>query len=149
MLVFPILLLTITLLAVQNNGSAFFFQGRPGKGSKTFRIIKVKTMNDGKDESGKLLPDNVRLTLIGRVIRKLSIDELPQLVNVLNGDMSLIGPRPLLSKYIPWYSEVQNRRNEVLPRITGWSQVNGRNSISWTDKFKLDIYLCGECFVSA
>lgn len=140
MLVSPILLLAITLLVVQNNGSAFFFQSRPGKESKTFRIIKLKTMNDKKDESGKLLPDNVRLTLVGVVIRKLSIDELPQLINVLNGDMSLIGPRPLLSKYTPLYSEFQNRRHEVLPGITGWAQVNGRNSISWADKFKLDIY---------
>jgi lipopolysaccharide/colanic/teichoic acid biosynthesis glycosyltransferase len=139
-LVSPILLLTITLLALQNKGSAFFFQSRPGKGSKTFRIIKLKTMNDRKDESGKLLPDNVRLTFVGRVIRKLSIDELPQLINVLNGDMSLIGPRPLLSKYIPLYSEFQNRRHEVRPGITGWAQVNGRNSISWTNKFKLDVY---------
>lgn len=136
----PIHLIAILLLAVQNNGSVFFFQDRPGKGEKIFRIIKLKTMNDKKDASGKLLPDNIRLTKVGRFIRKLSIDELPQLFNVIKGDMSLIGPRPLLIKYLPLYSESQRRRHDVRPGITGWAQVNGRNSISWAKKFELDVY---------
>ncbi|MCX8489478.1 MAG: sugar transferase, partial [Cyclobacteriaceae bacterium] len=133
-------LLTWFFLLIQNNGKAFFYQERPGKNLRPFTIIKFKTMNDERNESDKLLPDNIRLTPLGKWVRKLSFDELPQLINVLKGEMSLIGPRPLLDKYVPLYSAVQNRRHEVRPGITGWAQVNGRNSISWTRKFELDIY---------
>jgi undecaprenyl phosphate N,N'-diacetylbacillosamine 1-phosphate transferase len=136
----PILIVVFCILGFQNKGSIFFFQERPGFRQKAFRIIKLKTMTDAKDENGKLLPDNERITKAGKIIRRLSIDELPQLVNVLKGDMSLIGPRPLLFKYIPLYSEEQLRRHEVRPGITGWAQVNGRNSISWKQKFDFDIY---------
>jgi undecaprenyl phosphate N,N'-diacetylbacillosamine 1-phosphate transferase len=136
----PILIIIFVFLSIQNQGTPFFFQSRPGKHQKPFRIIKFKTMNDKCDEQGNLLPDNQRLTFLGRVVRKLSIDELPQLINVLKGDMSLIGPRPLLFKYIPLYSPTQNRRHEIRPGITGWAQVNGRNSISWTKRFELDVY---------
>lgn len=136
----PIFFLTWILLLIQNNGKVFFYQERPGINQQGFRIIKFKTMNDRKGVDGKLLPDNQRLTKLGRIVRKLSIDELPQLINVLKGDMSLIGPRPLLFKYIPLYSIEQNRRHEVRPGITGWAQVNGRNSISWTKRFQLDVY---------
>lgn len=135
----PFFLLTWLVLLIQNNGKAFFFQERPGWKQKPFYIIKFKTMNDKKDANGKLLRDNQRLTLFGKYVRKFSLDELPQLINVLKGDMSLIGPRPLLFKYIPLYSVEQMRRHEVRPGITGWAQVNGRNSISWTRKFELDV----------
>jgi lipopolysaccharide/colanic/teichoic acid biosynthesis glycosyltransferase len=124
---------------MQNKGNIFFFQERPGFKQNKFNIIKFKTMTDQKDENDKLLPDNQRITTVGKIIRQLSIDELPQLWNVLKGDMSLVGPRPLLFKYIPLYSEQQLRRHEVKPGITGWAQVNGRNSISWTKKFALDV----------
>lgn len=136
----PILLIVFCILGFQNKGSIFFFQERPGLNQKAFKIIKLKTMTDEKDADGKLLPDNQRITKAGRIIRRLSIDELPQLLNVLKGDMSLIGPRPLLFKYIPLYSEEQLRRHNVRPGITGWAQVNGRNSISWKQKFDFDIY---------
>jgi undecaprenyl phosphate N,N'-diacetylbacillosamine 1-phosphate transferase len=136
----PILIVVFCILGFQNKGSIFFFQERPGFKQKAFRIIKLKTMTDEKDADGKLLPDNQRITKAGKIIRRLSIDELPQLVNVLKGDMSLIGPRPLLFKYIPLYSEEQLRRHDVRPGITGWAQVNGRNSISWKQKFDFDIY---------
>lgn len=136
----PLYLILIVLLTIQNNGKPFFFQERPGKNQKPFKIIKFKTMTDAKDHKGNLLPDNLRLTKLGKTIRKLSLDELPQLVNVLKGEMSLVGPRPLLFKYIPLYSKEQLRRHEVRPGITGWAQVNGRNSISWTKKFELDTY---------
>jgi lipopolysaccharide/colanic/teichoic acid biosynthesis glycosyltransferase len=136
----PLLIVVYLLFTWQNKGTAFFFQERPGKNQKAFKIIKFKTMSEAKDASGMLLPDNQRITKAGKIIRKLSIDELPQLINVLRGDMSLVGPRPLLDKYMPLYSEKQLRRHEVKPGITGWAQVNGRNSISWADKFKLDIY---------
>lgn len=136
----PILLITFFVLGFQNNWNVFFFQERPGFRQKAFRIIKFKTMTDAKDIDGKLLPDNQRITKAGKIIRRLSIDELPQLLNVLKGDMSLIGPRPLLFKYIPMYSEEQLRRHNVKPGITGWAQVNGRNSISWKQKFDFDIF---------
>jgi lipopolysaccharide/colanic/teichoic acid biosynthesis glycosyltransferase len=135
----PLIILTTILLFIQNSGKPFFFQERPGMNQRPFHIIKFKTMNDKRDVNGNLLPDNERITFLGKWIRKLSIDELPQLINVLKGDMSMIGPRPLLFKYIPLYSEFQNRRHEVRPGITGWAQVNGRNSISWTRKFELDV----------
>lgn len=135
----PFFILTWLGLILQNSGKAFFFQERPGWKEKPFYIIKFKTMNDKKDSEGRLLPDNQRLTLFGKYVRKFSLDELPQLINVLKGDMSLIGPRPLLFKYIPLYSAEQMRRHEVRPGITGWAQVNGRNSISWTRKFELDV----------
>lgn len=140
LLTLPITLVVVALLFYQNKGKAFFFQERPGLNQKAFKIIKLKTMTDEKDADGKLLPDNQRITKAGKIIRKLSIDELPQLINVLKGDMSLIGPRPLLFKYIPLYSEEQLRRHDVRPGITGWAQVNGRNSISWKQKFDFDIY---------
>jgi len=139
MLTSPLFLITVVILFLQNAGKPFFFQERPGMNQKPFFIIKFKTMNDKKDAFGNLLTDNERITFFGKWIRKLSIDELPQLINVLKGDMSLIGPRPLLFKYIPLYSQTQNRRHEVRPGITGWAQVNGRNSISWTRKFELDV----------
>jgi lipopolysaccharide/colanic/teichoic acid biosynthesis glycosyltransferase len=135
----PILLITVIVLFLQNKGKVFFFQERPGKDARPFFIIKFKSMTDAKDAQGNLLPDNQRITLFGGLVRKLSIDELPQLINVLKGDMSLIGPRPLLFKYIPLYSDTQMRRHEVRPGITGWAQVNGRNSISWTEKFAKDV----------
>lgn len=135
----PLIILTTILLFIQNSGKPFFFQERPGMNQRPFHIIKFKTMNDKRDVNGNLLPDNERITFLGKWIRKLSIDELPQLINVLKGDMSMIGPRPLLFKYIPLYSEFQNRRHEVRPGITGWAQVNGRNSISWTRKFEFDV----------
>jgi len=135
----PLLIIIALLLAFQNKGTPFFFQQRPGMHQKPFKIIKFKTMTDERGANGDLLPDNLRLTKLGALVRKASIDELPQLVNVLKGDMSLIGPRPLLYKYIPLYSQEQLRRHEVRPGITGWAQVNGRNSISWTAKFKYDV----------
>ncbi|WP_396137207.1 sugar transferase [Flavobacterium sp.] len=137
---FPILLLVILLLIIANQGKPFFFQLRPGKNGKIFKIIKFKTMNDKKDNEGNLLPDANRLTKIGAFVRKTSLDEIPQLLNVLKGDMSLIGPRPLLPEYLPLYNESQNRRHEVKPGITGWAQVNGRNSISWQQKFEYDTW---------
>jgi lipopolysaccharide/colanic/teichoic acid biosynthesis glycosyltransferase len=136
---FPALIIFISLLIFQNKGNPFFFQERPGKKLKSFKIIKFKTMTDERDEKGKLLPDVKRITTLGKIIRKFSIDELPQLINVLKGDMSLVGPRPLLFKYIPLYSKAQLRRHEIRPGITGWAQVNGRNLISWSKKFEFDI----------
>jgi len=139
-LLFPVLLLVIILLTIANQGQPFFFQLRPGKGQKLFKIIKFKTMNDAKDINGNLLLDVDRLTKVGSFVRKTSLDELPQLINVLKGDMSLIGPRPLLPKYLSLYSNFQNRRHEVKPGITGWAQINGRNSISWENKFVYDVW---------
>ncbi len=136
----PILLVVYLILRNANNGAAFFFQERPGRFQKPFKIIKFKTMSDAKDSDGKLLPDIQRITKSGAFMRKTSLDELPQLVNVLKGDMSLVGPRPLLFKYIPLYSAEQMRRHEMRPGITGWAQVNGRNSISWGDKLRLDVF---------
>lgn len=136
----PILLVIIILLYCVNDRKPFFFQSRPGKGGKIFKIIKFKTMNDKCDPHGNLLPDVDRLTFIGTFVRKTSLDEIPQLINVLKGDMSLIGPRPLLIQYLPLYNYEQSRRHEVRPGITGWAQVNGRNAISWRKKFELDVW---------
>ena len=129
-----------------NKGAgAFFTQERPGKDGKIFKVIKFKSMTDEKDENGKLLPNEQRITKIGKFIRSTSIDELPQLINVLKGDMALIGPRPLLPRYLELYSKEQMRRHEVRPGITGWAQVNGRNAITWTEKFKLDVWYVDNC----
>lgn len=136
----PILLIVTVLLAISNNGKPFFFQKRPGLNEKIFTIIKFKTMNDKTDENGKLLTDSKRLTLIGNFVRKWSLDEIPQLINVIKGDMSLIGPRPLLPEYLSLYNEFQKKRHQVLPGITGWAQVNGRNAISWQQKFEYDVW---------
>ena len=136
----PILIITALLLAIANKGKPFFFQIRPGKHEKLFNIIKFKTMTDAKDVHGNLLPDNQRLTRIGSFVRKTSLDEIPQLFNVLKGEMSLIGPRPLLSEYLPLYNDIQKKRHQVRPGITGWAQVNGRNSIGWEEKFILDVW---------
>lgn len=141
LLLSPILFcITIGLHFANKGAGVFFSQERPGKDGKIFKIVKFKTMTDQKDESGKLLPDSERMTPIGLIVRSLSIDELPQLWNVLKGDMSLIGPRPLLVKYLPLYSPEQARRHEVRPGITGWAQCHGRNALTWTDKFKYDVW---------
>ena len=135
------LLIVVTLWHVANKGAgAFFLQERPGKDGRIFKIIKYKTMTDERDADGRLLPDEIRLTRVGRFIRSTSIDELPQLLNVLKGDMALIGPRPLLVQYLPLYSKEQARRHEVRPGISGWAQCHGRNAISWSEKFKLDVW---------
>ena len=138
--VLTIFVIVLLGLYIANQGKPFFFQTRPGKNEKTFKIIKFKTMNDKKDVDGNLLPDANRLTKIGQLVRKTSLDELPQLINVLKGDMSLIGPRPLLPEYLPLYNEIQKRRHKVKPGITGWAQVNGRNAISWEQKFEYDVW---------
>ena len=137
----PLLIVVTLWLHVANKGAgAFFLQERPGKDGRIFRIIKYKTMTDERDADGRLLPDEQRLTKVGRFVRSTSIDELPQLLNVLKGDMALIGPRPLLVQYLPLYSKEQARRHEVRPGISGWAQCHGRNAISWTEKFKLDVW---------
>ncbi len=144
-IILPIFIIVFVLLTIANRGSAFFFQSRPGKNGKIFKIIKFKTMNDLKDENGQLLPDADRLTKVGIIVRKTSLDEIPQLINVLKGDMSLIGPRPLLVQYLELYNDKQARRHETRPGITGWAQVNGRNAISWTQKFDYDVWYVDNC----
>ncbi|MBK5214502.1 MAG: sugar transferase [Flavobacteriaceae bacterium] len=140
LLLSPILSVVWLSLTIANNGKPFFYQRRPGKGERIFTIIKFKTMNDKRDAAGQLLPDAKRLTAVGSFVRKTSLDELPQLLNVLKGDMSFIGPRPLLPEYLPLYNETQRKRHDVRPGITGWAQVNGRNAISWEQKFEYDVW---------
>ncbi|MBT8273896.1 MAG: sugar transferase [Bacteroidia bacterium] len=136
----PVFVIVMFLLLISNKGKAFFLQGRPGKKEKIFKIIKFKTMNDNKDDHGQLLPPTQRLTKTGIFVRKYSLDEIPQLLNVIKGDMSLIGPRPLLVRYLPLYNDFQKQRHLIRPGITGWAQVNGRNAISWERKFELDVW---------
>lgn len=146
LIIWPILLVIYIWLTIANKGAgAIFYQERPGKDGKIFKVMKFKSMTDERDAKGNLLPEAQRLTKVGAFIRKTSIDELPQLVNVLKGDMALIGPRPLLPKYLPLYNDEQRRRHEVRPGITGWAQVNGRNNVTWTEKFKLDVWYVDNC----
>ena len=146
LVIWPILLVITVWLHFANKGAgAFFLQERPGKDGRLFQVIKFKTMTDERDTNGNLLPDEARLTKVGKFVRSTSIDELPQLVNVFKGDMSLIGPRPLLPQYLPLYSKEQARRHEVRPGITGWAQCHGRNAISWTKKFELDVWYVDHC----
>ena len=145
-IIWPILLVIYIWLSIANKGAgAFFLQERPGRHGKIFKVIKFKTMTDERDANGELLPDARRLTKVGRFVRSTSIDELPQFINVLKGDMSLIGPRPLLVQYLPLYSKEQARRHEVRPGISGWAQCHGRNAISWTEKFKWDVWYVDHC----
>lgn len=136
----PLLILFTLLLFIVNKGKPFFFQDRPGKHGVNFKIIKFRTMTDARDKKGNLLPDSSRLTFIGKIVRKTSIDEIPQLINVVKGEMSIIGPRPLLPQYLKLYSRRQSKRHDVRPGITGWAQVNGRNAISWTQKLEYDVW---------
>ena len=146
LIIWPVLLVITVWLHFANKGAgAFFTQERPGKDGKIFKVIKFKSMTDERDANGNLLPDAQRLTKVGSFVRKTSIDELPQLINVLKGDMALIGPRPLRVHYLPLYSKEQARRHEVRPGITGWAQCNGRNAISWTKKFELDVWYVDNC----
>ena len=139
-LISPIFLILLIILSISNNGKPFFYQKRTGKNGKLFTILKLKTMTDKTDANGELLPAMQRVTKTGNICRKYSLDEIPQLLNILKGDMSLVGPRPLLPQYLEHYSKEQNRRHEVMPGITGWAQINGRNTISWEEKFKYDVY---------
>jgi lipopolysaccharide/colanic/teichoic acid biosynthesis glycosyltransferase len=136
----PVFLIVTLFLLWVNNGNAFFLQKRPGKSERIFTIIKFKTMNDKKDSAGNLLPDEIRLTTVGKFVRATSLDEIPQLLNVILGDMSFVGPRPLLPEYLPLYNDIQKKRHMVKPGITGWAQIKGRNSISWKQKFELDVW---------
>ena len=136
----PIFLVILISLFISNNGKVFFVQNRPGKNEKIFKIIKFRTMNNKKDAQGNLLPDAERLTYLGKIVRKTSLDEIPQLINVLKGDMSLIGPRPLLPEYLSLYNERQKKRHTVKPGITGWAQINGRNAVEWNKKFEFDVW---------
>lgn len=146
LIIWPILAIIYVWLTIANKGAgALFYQERPGKNEKIFKVIKFKTMTDERDADGNLLPDKDRLTKVGRFVRSTSIDELPQLINVLKGDMALIGPRPLLVKYLPLYSEEQHRRHEVRPGISGWAQCHGRNAISWKQKFEFDVWYVDHC----
>lgn len=140
LLLFPVFLLLLVTLALYFGGSPFFFQNRPGKDGALFRIIKFKTMRDTQDSAGVLLTDEKRITPFGKLIRRTSLDEIPQLINVLQGDMSLVGPRPLLIEYLPLYTPIQSRRHQVRPGVTGWAQINGRNAISWEQKFDYDVW---------
>lgn len=146
LIIWPFLLIIYIWLTIANKGAgAIFYQERPGKNEKIFKVMKFKSMTDERDADGNLLPEAKRLTKVGAFIRKTSMDELPQLINVLKGDMALIGPRPLLPKYLPLYNEEQHRRHHVRPGITGWAQVNGRNNVTWTEKFKLDVWYVDNC----
>jgi undecaprenyl phosphate N,N'-diacetylbacillosamine 1-phosphate transferase len=136
----PVLVVVVMLLFIANKGKVWFVQARPGKDEMIFKVIKFRTMNDERNMQGELLPDNQRLTRIGKFIRKTSLDELPQLINVVKGDMSVVGPRPLLIEYLPLYSSEQKRRHDVKPGITGWAQVNGRNTVAWPQRFAYDVY---------
>lgn len=137
---FPVFLILFILLSIHFKGSPFFLQQRPGKGSSLFYIMKFKTMADSKNQEGELLPDEKRITRLGKIIRKTSLDEIPQLINVLKGEMSLVGPRPLLTEYLPLYDPIQAQRHKVQPGVTGWAQINGRNAISWEQKFLFDVW---------
>ena len=145
MFLFPLFIILILILSFTNKGNPFFTQIRPGQYGSFFKVIKFKTMNDKRNAKGDMLPDVERLTSFGRFVRKTSMDEIPQLLNVLKGDMSIVGPRPLLVEYLPLYNDFQKRRHEMKPGITGWAQVNGRNAIDWEQKFKLDIYYVDHC----
>lgn len=136
----PIFISVSLILSFVNKGNPFFFQNRPGKNNKIFKIIKFKTMNDKKDESGNLLPMGERITPFGNFLRKTSLDEMPQLLNIIKGDMSIVGPRPLLEQYLPLYTERQKKRQNIKPGITGWAQINGRNQVTWKEKFEMDIW---------